>query len=246
MKYVQDELNKFISLRVIIDRIMRNPGAEDLPYDVATTVAVNTIQLLINPTFLISETDYIYVTDYRGELPSDYVDIKKVIKVDEDKAESSRTAMLINQDPFFSSYSGRTFSDPITLQSDKYKIQGDYIYTTFESGTLHVSYTTLPTDFDGTIMIPDRVSLVKAVEFAILYDWLQKKWFANKISGDKVQWAEREANWYMSQASSDFALENLDKRQTLSNILTTMVNNTQHGMYEYRYLGDKEYRKNHI
>jgi len=101
-------------------------------------------------------------------------------------------------------------------------------------------------DFDGVIMIPDRVSIVKAIEFSILATWLQKKWFIGKITPDKFQWADKERNWYVSKAGADFMMENLDKRQSIANTINTLMLNDEHSVNDYRELGLKEYRKRSI
>jgi hypothetical protein len=238
------EQDKFISLKVIVDRVMMNPGMEDLPYDVALIAALDTIKIIANPLFLLTENSYIYINEYRGELPVNYVDIIKVNRVDEGHTESMRGAMTQNADPFFKSYDTRTLAE--REPSFKYKVEGTYIFTSFEEGRLHVAYTTIPVDFDGTVMIPERMSIVKAVEYSVLASWLQKKWFIGKISADKFQWADRERNWYVQQASADFAMENLDKRQTIANIMNTLILNEEHSVNDYRELGLKEYRKNYL
>ncbi len=237
-------IDKFISLKVIIDRVMMNPGAEDLPYDVAVLAASDTIKLIANPVFLISLDAYVNIEDYRGTLPINHLDITKVTKVDSNSSETSRRAMSYNSDPFFKSYDEREMNP--RESSFRYKTEGRYIFTSFNEGKLHVAYTAVPVDFDGVIMIPDRVSIVKAIEFSILATWLQKKWFIGKITPDKFQWADKERNWYVSKAGSDFMMENLDKRQSIANTINTLMLNDEHSVNDYRELGLKEYRKRSI
>ena len=237
-------IDNYISLTVIIDRVMMNPGMEDLPYDLALTTVTDTIRLIAIPLFLINNDAYGLVEDYRGLLPYGYVEIKKIDRVNTEREDNNRSPLTINQDPFYQSYSYR---DQIRENpSGKYKIQGDYVYTSFETGKLHVAYNTIPVDSEGVVMIPDRVSIIKALEFSLLATWYQKKWFLGIITADKFDWADRQRNWYISQAGTDFAMENLDKRQTLSNIINTLILNDEHGKNDFTALGDKEYRKRYI
>lgn len=217
---------------------------EDLPYDVAMLATVDTIKLIANPLFLLEDTAYVVIEDYRGELPLNYVDIKKVVRVDENQSETSRTSLKISSDPYLQSYPDRDFNREYLPNG--YRIQGDYVYTNFESGKVHVAFNKVPTDFEGTVMVPDRASIVKAIEFSIMASWLQKKWFAGKVTPDKFEWADRQRNWYIGQASADFALENLDKKESLSNILGTLILNDDHHSNDYKDLGTKEYRKRYI
>ena len=69
----------FISLRVIIDRVMTFPGMEDLPEDVTILTIVDLIRLIGNSDFLWNTDDYVSIEEYRGELPDNIVNIKKVV-----------------------------------------------------------------------------------------------------------------------------------------------------------------------
>lgn len=223
---------------------MMNPGMEDLPYDIALLTVADTIRLIANPLFLINNDAYVIIEQFRGLLPANYVEIKKIDRVNTANEENSRVSMTINQDPFYQSYVNRNLSREV--QPEKYKIQGDYVYTSFETGKLHVAYNTVPMDSEGVIMIPDRVSIVKAIEFSLISSWYQKKWFSGIVTPDKFEWADRQRNWYISQASTDFMMENLDKRKTLSNIINTLILNEEHSNNDYSNLGNKEYRKRYI
>ena len=236
-------IDNYISLNVVIDRVMRLPEMNDLPYDVAIDATTDTIRQIANPLFLMDDDIYIDIQEYRGLLPVNYVNIIKAVRVNDSNTDNSRSSMLHNSDPFYKSYSNR---DTNQILPEKYKIQGDYIYTNFKEGKLHVAFQLVPTDFDGTVMIPDRVSIVKAIEFSIMAEWLRNKWVANKISGDKFDYADRQRNWYISQTAADFMLENLDKRQSLSNTINTLITNTEHNVDDFRQLGSKEYRRNII
>jgi len=244
MLYNDDNRPRFISLKVIIDRVMSRPGMEDLPYDVAILATVDCVQLIGNPLFLAPNDCYVNISNYRGELQDDIVDIKKVVRLYSDDAEN-RIPMTTNSDPFFTSYSGRGINQSI-MNSVKYRVQGEYIYTSFESGKLHVAYEGIPVDTDGIPMIPDRASILKAIEYSIIKEWFERKMFAGRIGADKFQYADKERNWYISKASTDFMLENLDKRKALSNILNTLFTNEEHSTNDYVNLGNKEYRRRHI
>ena len=236
MNIVEKNQN-FISLRVIIDRVMTFPGMEDLPEDVTILTIVDLIRLIGNSDFLWNTDYYVSIEEYRGELPDNVVNIKKVVKVNSDESRSSST---INNDPFFASYNGRNFREG---EEVKYNIRGQYIFTNFEEGKLHIAYQAIPTDFDGMVMVPDNASVIKAVEYSLIEAWFTRKMLAGKITRDKVDWASRERNWYVAQSGASTSQHNLDQRQTLANIATTLFTNNNHHDTDYMGLGSSERRR---
>jgi hypothetical protein len=48
-----------------------------------------------------------------------------------------------------------------------YKIQGNFIYTSFEEGEIEVSYQAIATDEQGFPLIPDNSSFTRALELYI-------------------------------------------------------------------------------
>ena len=244
MLYNDTNRPRFISLKVIIDRVMSRPGMEDLPYDVAILATTDCVELIGNSLFLKPNTAIITISENRGQIPYDVVDIKKAVRIMSDDVEN-RIPMTINADPFFTSYSERNIDQGL-MNVAKYRIQGEYIYTSFESGKLQIAYDGIPVDTEGIPMVPDRASILKAIEYSIIREWFERQMFAGRIGVDKFQYADKERNWYVAKTGTDFMLENLDKRKTLSNILNTLFINEEHTTNDFINLGNREYRRRHI
>lgn len=240
---IKERNDKFVSLQVLIDRVMTWPLMEDLPLDVAIRTVVDTIRDIGNNLFLKEDTAYLTVSDYRTEIPDNIVDIVKVVHINGEDTVSSRDSMKTSSDPFFTSYNDR--GALAERQTIAYKIQGKYIYTNFESGKIQVAFTCIPLDSDGIVMVPDRNSIIKAMEFSLIRDWYARKWAAKKLDYTTYKEMDREKMWYIGKASSDFMLENIDKRQALSNIANTLLSNNYYYGDDFRELGNKEFRKIH-
>lgn len=232
---------RFISLKVIIDRVMRDPVMNDLDIDSAILEAIDCINLIANPTFLDSKDVYLDVADYRTELPFNLVNVTKTVKVSNNG--DTRTSMHSISDPYYKTYNGRT--DNLLNNYEQYKIQGDYLYTNFEEGTLHMVYDALPLDTEGFIMIPDNTTVIKAVEFYLKAYHYNIKWVSDKLSESKFRWAEGEKNFYVGKAQSAKLMEGLDSIQGLSNILTKFLPDENAHLNDYAYSTNKEYRRTH-
>lgn len=240
---IKERNDKFVSLQVLIDRVMTWPLMDDLPLDVAIRVVIDTIRDIGNKLFLKDEIAYLTISDYRVELPDNIVDIIKVVHINGEDALSNRNSMKISSDPFFSSYVDRNVQGE--RQTIAYKIQGKYLYTNFENGKVQVAYTCIPLDSDGIVMIPDRSSIIKAMEYSLIREWYARKWVAKKIDYTTYKEMDKEKMWYIGKASTDFMLENIDKRESLSNIVNTLLNNNYLYSSDFRGLGDKEFRRIH-
>ena len=131
---IKERNDKFISLQVLIDRVMTWPLMDDLPLDVAIRTVIDTIRDIGNKLFLKDEVAYLTISDYRVELPDNVVDIIKVVHINGEDALTNRTSMKITSDPFFSSYTDRNVQGE--RQTIAYKIQGKYLYTNFEKGKI--------------------------------------------------------------------------------------------------------------
>ena len=92
-------------------------------------------------------------------------------------------------------------------------------------------------------MVPDNASVIKAVEYSLIEAWFTRKMLAGKITRDKVDWASRERNWYVAQSGASTSQHNLDQRQTLANIATTLFTNNNHHDTDYTGLGSNERRR---
>jgi len=233
---------KFISLKVIIDRIMMSPLYLGMKFDSAILWAVDVINLIEIPEHFVQKTAKVFVEDYRGMLPYDYIAINKVDIADTPSNFNGRKAMHTSSDPFIKAYPKRVGLDNREVELD-YRIEGDYIYTGLQEGTLEVSYKALPLDSDNYIMIPDNTFIVKAVESYIQWQYLRILWDLDETTRDKVEYIEQQYSWAIGQAQSQRGLENLDKIESWKNAVSRLVLLKNVHETDYRYATTKEYRR---
>lgn len=229
---------KFISLKAIIDRIMLNPLFLELKYDSAIIWATDVMNLIEVPEYFIQKVSKIFVENYRGYLPYDYIAITKIDVIENNGRHSTK----VSTDPFLKGYKNRVNFDGQDVEID-YRIEGDYIYTGLESGTLEIAYKALPLDSDNYIMIPDNTFIIKAVESYIKVKYLEILYDLDEISRDKLEKAEQEYCWSVGQAQSQRQFDNLDKLESVRNALSRIVLLKDYHETDYRYASTKEHRR---
>ena len=231
-------LYKFISLKAIIDRIMNDPVMVDLNIDTAVTQAMDCIQLIANPSFFDRKEQELDVENNRTLVPIDMVNIIKTVRI----VDGKRVSMNSGADPFYKGYGNRQ-TEGLDNTFEQYKIQGDYIYTNFPTGTLHLTYDAIPLDTEGFVMIPDDTTIIKCVEYYVMAFHYRVKWVTEKLGGDKFQWVNREKDWYMGKAQSAKLMEGLDTAKGLANVLSRLIPDENAHRTDYRDSTNEEHRR---
>lgn len=234
---------KFISLKVIIDRIMMSPLYNSIRFDSAILWAVDIINLIEVPEFFREKSQIIKVEDYRCLLPYDYVTITKINLTTDGDGLPQRKAMKTSSDPYLKGYPLRKSSmDQREVELD-YRVEGDYLYTGIESGTIEVAYKALPLDSDNYIMIPDNIFIIRAVESYIKLQYLKILYDMDEITRDKVESMEVDYVWAIGQAQAQRQFENLDKLESVKNAISRLVLLKNVHETDYRYATSKKYRR---
>ena len=233
--------NKYISIKVIIDRIMTRPLYKGLQFDTAILWAVESLNLIDTPDFLVEKIAKIFVEEYKGTLPYDCVAVNK-INVINHEGETRRMAMKTSSDPFLKNYKNRINIQKEGVFSD-YRIEGDYVHTGLETGWLEISYRALPLDADNYIMIPDNAYVILAVENYIKFQHVSILWENGEVSRDFVEKQEQAYCWSVGQAQSQRGLENLDKIESIRNSLGRLVPIADNHYTDYRFGTLRENRK---
>jgi hypothetical protein len=268
----------FISIKSVIDRVMRNPLCTDIPIESAIVWSVDVVRLIGSPAFLQHKIIRLGIEDYRCTKPEDMVFMTQARRVITPYSEERQaTWTWINDDPNVIAdypegslwiYNSQNIVDNPTTQGEEYqqmyeatdpfhefydksytagiaptnsyKFNGNYVYTSFPTGTIDLAYDGIMLDNDGFPMIPNDPSVEKAIEsyiksqyFGIMADMGKDVKFA-------YERAEKEYCWYIGQSQSHSALMSLDKREALSNTMNTLMRNDKpHGSF-YRNIGYPE------
>lgn len=220
---------KYISLNEVLWRVMRNPLMEELDYDEAATHTVDVLKLIGAPLIYGSKSVSLEVKDYRAVLPNNLLNIKAI------RHNGARVQ-----------YASNTFHDIdesescIPIGPHTYTLNNCIITTSFEHGDIDVSYTYIVTDDEGYPMIPDNISVLRAIEYHVQMMHLEPFWMMGKITDKAFNHIQQQRAWYVGQAQSATVIQGLDQLATIINGLNRLIINDDAYQTFYKEFGSKE------
>lgn len=142
----------------------------------------------------------VHIENHKGYLPLGLVNIQQVKHND----------CIISYNP--SSYFGHCEDSPnLKAQtSEHYTLNPDFIYTSFEEGTLKVSYLSIPIDEEGFPLIPDNQYFKEAL-FWYCYRQLLLRGYQSKVPEINYFFADEKWRFYCSGARNKMNYPSLDQ-----------------------------------
>lgn len=236
-------IEKFISIRVIIDRIMSREIFKSLQWDNAIRWSIDCFKLINNPEFFLEDIETIDIYSYRGRVPENLIRVTKLDVVEDASIAGSfsRQSTHTNSDPFLKDLPNRNIYNKPYNTIHSYRIEGNIVFTDLEEGKVQIAYTALPYDSNGYVMFPDNVKLIQAIEHYIKYKHFEILNDLGQIPDKKVFEEKQEYSFYVGAAQSEHFLSNLDKVESMINIQSQLLPDRNAHSSDYGNLGNKEY-----
>lgn len=198
---------QYINIKVILDKILRHPLMQDLSLETAVDYTIDFMRIVGMPRMFTEKVVRITVDKYRALLPCDYYQTIQV-------RIPGGHALVYSTDSFHMSNKGN---------SSTYKIQGNIIYTSIESGELELAYLAISTDEDGYPLLPDNSSFTRALELYIKKQWFTILFDLGKITPAVLQNTQQEYAWAVGDCQSEFNRMSIDQMEAFSNSWRTMI-----------------------
>lgn len=203
-------MDRYISIRQVIDDVLVHPLLQDLSLERAVNYAVDFMRIVGCPKIFHEKVEKIQIEDYRGPLPCDYINVIQV-------KDKEGYCFRYSTDSFHHSYIEQ---EPYDLT---YKIQGMMIYTSIRKGEIEMAYRAIMVDDEGYPLIPDDSSFTNALQL-----YIKKKHFTilfdlGKISHQVLANTQQEYCWAVGQAQSSLTIPSVDQMQSIVNLWTTLV-----------------------
>jgi hypothetical protein len=212
---------KFISIREIVYRVKRNALMADANFSDMVLDVLDLIRSIGAPMAYESNIKYLNVVDYRAELPDNLFYIESVEKVEPTGCFPMQYA-ISNSGGKWNCVSAAGCSIKSNLT---YSIKRNYIYTDFETGTIALHFKQLSMDDGGYPLIPDDISLIRAVENYVKMKHYQEKWEMSEIPYAVFQKVEQDYLWYIAQAENSLKMPSVDEMETIKNALVRIIPN---------------------
>lgn len=234
--------SKFVSIDRVIERIFKSGlNPEFIDFNDIVEYVGEAIRLIGVPYAHIRKItnglgempDPIVIENFCGRLPNDIVHLDSVREYD------TKSPMLYMLDSFPATYAS---SNNITGSSTMlgYYVQGDYIFTNLEEGTVEASYTAFQLDSNGYPMIPDEERYIVAVVSYCTQQIARRLWVADKIDERKFRMFEQEWLWYCKSAASKAHMPNLDRMESFKNQMVRLLTNPHHHASQFSHMNRPE------
>jgi uncharacterized protein (TIGR02145 family) len=209
----------YTSVERVIENVIRDTGftTEINWVDIIEWVYIATELIGVKNAYVLKVTDgnttlghpdAIEIVDYRGTLPTDFHMVQQI------RESNSKLALRADSNSFLlaSEQPDNYIATDLT-----YSINNDYIFTSFQEGTLEMSYYAYPTGTDGLPLIPDDVMYIRAIESYITERIARKLWLQDKLTDGKYKALEQDWLFYVNSARTKDSLMTVDQAESFKN-----------------------------
>jgi hypothetical protein len=115
--------------------------------------------------------------------------------------------------------------DHACKSSSTYTVNGNYIFTSFDHGSVMMAYLAIPTDEEGFPLIPADEWWRQAVQFEIAYKIAMKLFIQGNILDKTFQYIEKERDWKVAQAVNKSKMPSIDEMESFKNQWLRLIPN---------------------
>ena len=198
---------KTVSYKGILDKVIRDFGFN---YDIHEEEGLEWLAEFMahtnSPMTLANNIAYIKICDGRGELPFDLHKIGQVSALtgvktcEEAECGNGRMFPMRWATDYFHKRYHIDERDYTSSSAQTYTVEGNFIFTSFDSGFVAMSYNAIPTDKDGYPTVPAEQQWLEAASHYIALKIAKKLWMQGHLRPDVYQVIERDRDWYFAQA----------------------------------------------
>lgn len=227
---------RYISLKVVLDRLLRNTLLEGLSYEALIDYTIDFMDIVNNVSSFIEESYETTIKDYRAELPHNFVEVKQLL-IDNIPA-------VYGSDTFHNQYNKFDNIDKRVAQIS-FKIQGNYIFTSQKDGNLKMVYTAIPIDEDGFPMIPNDNTFIIALEWYCKLQYYTILFEKGKITDKVYHNTQTEYSWAVGRCQSREHHMNLSEAEAVFNSFTRLLKKTSEFKHRFKNSNSKEIIRKH-
>jgi hypothetical protein len=247
---------KTVSIDLVIEELNREYGFESVnKTDVAEWIW-SAMSLIGTPYPFPDKPAELTIVDYRSILPVDLYSINGVREKETGLTMREMTDLFIpfGDTTYESGTEVEAYVDPATevaydtyvgpeYSSDYYtfKVQGNYIYTGLDAGTIEISYKAIPIDIvTGMPTIPDDVKYIRGVVDFIAERMAFKLMLKDQLSERKYDLIRTNYLFNIGAAQSACHALSPARMETLINRWKSTYIGPEHFDFGLKYLGSRE------
>lgn len=228
-----------VSIKMVADRLMRNPLLKDLNYEFIVDNAVQVLKILKAPGVFQKFEEELNVEKFRALKPLRMTGISSIIRIDQGTMEVLTPSQDSSQEFF------HTSNRIPRRASGTYSFNTKYINLNFETGKIRIIYKAVAVDEECYPMILDNETLLRAVESYIKWKWYDQLNDMDMISDRKLNKAETDYCFNIAQAKTDLIMPDEAEMEALTNSITQILPSRTQFSQRFEFLGSMEYMKIH-
>lgn len=233
---------QMIGMGEILWRVLRQPLLKDLKYEEAAEYALECIPLLGAPMAFIEKVSKpLLISSFKTELPCDLLQIRGVRYLGIDGCQDP-IAMREATNLYHRSENELNKENEL-VREYTYSVQKGILFASREEGFIEISYRAIATDENEFPLIPNNEDVKLALEYYIMFRFLEQLWSMGKITDKVFQYYDQKKCWYMGAANTDLQMPTTDKMESIMNSINRLIINDRAHESFYKNFGQKEYIK---
>ena len=125
----------------------------------------------------------------------------------------------------FNNHMHCTDNDYACKSATTYTVNGNYIFTSFDQGSVMMAFLAIPTDEEGYPLIPADEWWRQAVQYEIAYKIAMKLFIQGNIADKTFQYIEKERDWKVGQAVNKSKMPSIDEMESFKNQWLKLIPN---------------------
>lgn len=237
---------KLVSIKRVIEKVYRDYPFTDIQWgDIIEWVAEGINLLGVAPSYIDKVSKPIVLTNGRGELPCDMMYIKMVRDFD------TQEILVRSFDQFHISNYYRCEDEQAASTEDychplnTYTTNDNFIFTSYDEGSLEIAYKAMPTDEEGLPMIPDDDKYIRAMVTYVAERIVSRLYWQDKMSEGKLRKAEQDRDWAFGSAKDKMLIPDIDQMESFKNSLVRLIPNFSAHSSGFKFLSQPSQQRNH-
>tara|TARA_R110002074_G_scaffold198877_4_gene366594 strand:- start:27543 stop:28253 length:711 start_codon:yes stop_codon:yes gene_type:complete len=224
-----------VSIKMIADRLLRNPLMKDLSYEFIVDNAIQILRILDAPSIYVTRREGLNVENYRALKPIDMIKIEGIVRTDVGNSPITLQSSEDISQEFFN------VSESLPNRKDyTYSVNSKYINVNFDEGDINIIYKAIATDEECYPLVLDNETLLRCVESYIKWKWFDILNDMDLVSDKKLNKAEVDYCFNVAQADANMKLPSTDEMETLTNTIVQLIPSRTEFSRRFEFLGAQE------
>lgn len=224
-----------VSIKMIADRLMRNPLMKDLSYEFIVDNAIQVLRILEAPSIFVTRREGLNVVNYRALKPADMINVQGIVRTDLGGTPLTLTSSEDISQEFF--HVGNNLP---SRKDNTYSLNSKYVNVNFEKGSINIIYKAIATDEECYPLVLDNETLLRCIESYIKWKWFDILNDMDMISDRKLNKAETDYCFNVAQADANLKLPSMDEMEALTNMITQILPSSTEFKRRFEFLGAQE------